>query len=145
MKRLATTIGILVLATVTAVGAQQPVAPADPQQPAGQTQAPAPGQQPQQPGDPVGGTMPMMDMCREMMGGHGMMGGREMRGGHGMRGGRGMMGGGMMGPGMMGGGMMGGDPRAMAQMMEMRGEMMKAMSEIMLKHAKKLQETPPAK
>jgi hypothetical protein len=73
----------------------------------------------------------MMDMCREMMGGHGM------------RGGRGMMGGGMMGPGMMGGGQPG-DPRAMAQMMEMRGEMMKAMGEIMLKHAKKLQEAPPA-
>jgi hypothetical protein len=65
--------------------------------------------------------------------------------GQGMMGGG--MGGGMMG-GMMGGGMMGGqagDPRAMARMMEMRGDMMKAMGEVMLKHAKKLQEAPPAK
>jgi hypothetical protein len=38
-----------------------------------------------------------------------------------------------------------GDPRAMARMMEMRGDMMKAMGEVMLKHAKKLQEAPPAK
>jgi hypothetical protein len=81
----------------------------------------------------MGGMMPMMQMCREMMGGHSMPG-------HGM--GQGMMGGGMMGGGMMGG--RAGDPKTMGQMMEMRGEMMKAMGEVMLKHAKKLQETPPA-
>jgi hypothetical protein len=34
----------------------------------------------------------------------------------------------------------------MATMMEMRGEMMKAMGDIMLKHAQKMQQqTPPAK
>jgi hypothetical protein len=36
------------------------------------------------------------------------------------------------------------DPKAMAQMMEMRGEMMKAMGDIMMKHAKKLG-GPPAR
>jgi hypothetical protein len=57
----------------------------------------------------------MMEMCREMMGGHSAMG-----------------------PGMMGGGQST-DPKMMAEMMEMRGEMMKAMGDIMLKHAKKMQ------
>jgi hypothetical protein len=140
MKRLIVMLGMLVLATGATVHAQQPASPADPHHPQGQAQAPAPpaGQQTPKPGAHMGGMMPMMQMCREMMGGHSMPG-------HGM--GQGMMGGGMMG-GMMGGGMMGGqagDPRAMGQMMEMRGEMMKAMGEVMLKHAKKLQETPPAK
>jgi hypothetical protein len=46
--------------------------------------------------------------------------------------------------GMMGGGMMGGDPRMMGPMMEMHGEMMKAMGDIMLKHAQKMQQAPPA-
>jgi hypothetical protein len=44
-----------------------------------------------------------------------------------------------MGPGMMGG--QSSDPKMMAQMMEMRGEMIKAMGDIMLKHAKKMQGT----
>jgi hypothetical protein len=48
-----------------------------------------------------------------------------------------MMGPGMMGPGMMGGGMMGGDPKERAEMMAMRGEMMKAMGDIMLKYAQR--------
>ncbi|HEU4367840.1 MAG TPA: hypothetical protein VFV05_06355 [Methylomirabilota bacterium] len=118
MRRLATAIGILVLATATTAGAQQPASPGDVHHPGGQTQAPAAGRQPQQPGHRGGGTMPMMDMCREMMGGHATMG-----------------------PGMMAGGQPG-DPKAMAQVMEMRGDMMKAMGEVMLKHAKKLQEAP---
>jgi hypothetical protein len=62
--------------------------------------------------------MPMMEMCREMMSGHPAMG-----------------------PGMMGGGQPN-DPKMMAQMMEMRGEMMKAMGDIMLKHANKMRGTP---
>jgi hypothetical protein len=144
MKRLIAMLGMLVLATGATVYAQQPATPADPHHPQGQAQAPAPpaGQQTPKPGAHMGGMMPMMQMCREMMGGHSMPG-------HGM--GQGMMGGGMGGGmmgGMMGGGMMGGqagDPRAMARMMEMRGDMMKAMGEVMLKHAKKLQEAPPAK
>ena len=61
--------------------------------------------------------MPMMEMCREMMSGHSTMG-----------------------PDMMGGSQSS-DPKMMAQMMEMRGEMMKAMGDIMLKHAKKMHGT----
>ena len=58
----------------------------------------------------------------------------------------GMMGGGM-GPGMMGGGgmmgmpMMSGDPKQQAEMLAMRGEMMKAMGDIMLKYAQRAQST----
>jgi len=50
-----------------------------------------------------------------------------------------MGGGGMMGPGMMGGMMMGGDPKQQAEIMAMRGEMMKAMGDIMLKYAQRAQ------
>jgi hypothetical protein len=125
MKHLIATLGVLVLATGTTVYAQQPAAPADPHHPPGRAQAPAPAPpadpQTSKPGPHMGGMMPM-HMCREMMGGHSMPG-------HGM------------GGGMMGG--QAGDSGAMAQMMEMRGEMMKAMGEVMLKHAKKLQETAP--
>jgi hypothetical protein len=56
-----------------------------------------------------------------------------------------MMGGGM-GSGMIGGGMMGmmpmmmsGDAKQQAEMMAMRGEMMKAMGDIMLKYAQRAQ------
>ena len=55
-----------------------------------------------------------MEMCRQMMGGN------------------------MMGM-PMGGDAQRMDPKTMAQMMEMRGEMMKAMGEIMMKHAKTMQ------
>jgi len=68
-----------------------------------------------------------MEMCRQMMGQAGMTGGG-------------------MGPGMMGGGgmmgmpmMMGGDPKQQAEMLAMRGEMMKAMGDIMMKYAKRAQ------
>ena len=71
----------------------------------------------------------MAMMCPMMMG---MMMGRTMNQG----GGRGMPGPGMMG---MGGGMMQGmnpsDPKAMARMLRLRGDMLKAMGEVMLKHA----------
>jgi hypothetical protein len=80
--------------------------------------------------------MQHMEMCRQMMLGQpGMMGG-------GM--GAGMMRDGMMGPGMMGmmPMMMGGDPKQQAEMMAMRGEMMKAMGDIMMKYAQRMQ---PAK
>jgi hypothetical protein len=134
MKRLIAMIGTVLLATGAVAYAQQAAAPADPHHPQGQAQPPA-GQQARMPGAPMGGMMPMMQMCREMMGGGGM-------------GGHSTMGPGMMG-GMMGGGMMGGgeaaDPSTLARMLEMRGDMMKAMGEVMLKHARKLQEAPPAK
>ena len=63
-----------------------------------------------------------MEMCRQMMGQGGMVGG-------------GMMGGGMMGMPMM----MGGDPKQQAEMLAMRGEMMKAMGDIMMKYAQRAQ------
>jgi len=88
-----------------------------------------PGKQPPvspaTPGMPAGGMdahmAQHMEMCRQMMGQGGMMGGR------------------MMGPGMMGGMMMGGDPKQQAEIMAMRGEMMKAMGDIMLKYAQRAQ------
>jgi hypothetical protein len=55
---------------------------------------------------------------------------------------RGMMGGGMMGGGMTGMmPMMSGDPTQRAEMMAMRGEMMKAMGDIMMKYAERMR--PP--
>jgi hypothetical protein len=132
MTRLMTVIGLIVLATAVPVLAQQPTA------------AGSSAQTPTPPATHTGSMMPM-HMCREMMmSGQSTMG-PGMMGGHSMMG-AGMMGPGMMGTGMMGPGMMAGqstDPKTMAEMMEMRGEMMKAMGDIMLKHAKRMQETPP--
>jgi hypothetical protein len=70
-----------------------------------------------------------MAMCRQMMSQRGMTGGG-------------------MAPGMIGGGMigmmpmMGGDGTPSPDMMAMRGEMMKAMGDIMMKYAQRMQ---PAK
>jgi hypothetical protein len=53
-----------------------------------------------------------------------------------------MMGmGGMMGGGMMGG-MMGSsaDPKAQARMLKLRGDMMKAMGDVLLKHAQEVEQ-----
>ncbi len=118
MKRLMLAVTVLVLSTAATASGQQPAAPADAHHP--REQAP-----------PVTAAMPMMEMCRSMMAGHGTPGGGQpmMGGGHDMMGGMGMM---------------GGDPKMMASMMEMRGEMMKAMGDVMLKHAKKMQQLPPA-
>jgi hypothetical protein len=82
------------------------------------------------------GGQPTMEMCEQMMHG-GMMRGGAMGG----------MGGGMMGGGMMGGmpgmgDMMGpmmsgqGDPKTMGRMLEMRGEIMKAVGDVLMKHGK---------
>lgn len=60
------------------------------------------------------GTMPMMDMCRQMMAG-GM-------------------------PGMGGDQKM--DPKMMAPMLQMHGEMMKTMGEVMMKHGAMMQSAP---
>jgi hypothetical protein len=60
---------------------------------------------------PDGGTMPMMDMCRQMMASPTMgMGGDQKM-----------------------------EPKMMAHMLQMRGEMMKAMGEVMMKHGKMMQ------
>ena len=120
MKRLIVAIGVIVLTTATMANAQQPASSADPHHPPGltQTQTPAPSVQPTPaPAPPTGGMMPMMEMCREMISGHPAMG-----------------------SGMMGGGQPT-DPKMMAQMMEIRWEMMKAMGDIMLKHAQKMRGT----
>ncbi|MBI2159368.1 MAG: hypothetical protein HYU25_03080 [Candidatus Rokubacteria bacterium] len=118
-------------------------APAAAQQPSPQPgMSPGPGgQPPQMPmpggGGMQGGGMMMCPMMSAMMGG-GMMGGGMMRGG------------GMMGEGMMGGGgmmgMMGGqaDPKTQARMLQMRGEIMKAVGDVLIKHGKAL-ESQPAK
>lgn len=133
MKRLVTyaMAAVVALAWGAPVAAQQPGPPHGPGQPPAAA-APEDHQR-------------MMDMCRQMMGHQGMRGGM----GPGMRGGMGpgMMGGtgpGTMEPGMMG--MMpmtGGDPKQQAEMMAMRGEMLKAMGDIMIKYAQRVQ--PPTK
>ena len=114
-------LGIALLGTVTAarVDAQQPATPKDPHHP-DTPAASAPATQPAQPAPAPGGMM-SMEMCHQMMTSH-------------------MMGGGMMGMPMGGDAQM--DPKTRAQMLEMRGEMLKAMGDIMMKHAKKMQSAP---
>jgi len=112
-----------ILATAVAI-AQQPAHPHDAAQ-----QAPSSAPKPAMPAQGPDAHMAQhMEMCRQMMGHAGMMGG-------GM--GQGMMSGGMMGMPMM----MGGDPKQQAEMLAMRGEMMKAMGEIMMKYAQRAQST----
>ena len=53
--------------------------------------------------------------------------------------GGGAMMGGPMGPGMMGGMMAPADPKTQARMLRFRADMMKAMSDVMLKHAAELE------
>jgi hypothetical protein len=120
MKRATVVLGLVAFAlAATPIYAQQPVAPSDPHHPGTQA-APAPANPP---GPPSGGSgMMPMEMCRQMMMGGNMMGG-------------------MMGtpPGAHAQPM---DPKMMGQMMEMHGEMMKAMGDIMMKHARKMQSIP---
>jgi hypothetical protein len=77
----------------------------------------------------------------------GMTGGMHGGGMGGMHGG--MMGGGMCG--MIGGGMTGGmapmmgaasDPKMMSRMLQLRGEIMKAVGELLIKHAQALEAAP---
>ncbi len=72
--------------------------------------------------------------------GPGMMGPGMMGPGHhsGMQGGM-MRCPEMMGPGMMGMMMSGADPKAMARAMRFRADMMKAMSEVLQRHAEQLE------
>lgn len=116
---------LVTLMVVTAVGAQGPRLDPPPTE---------------EDGDGVVGAAMAMD-CPMMGGGaHGMGAHRGMGMGRGP-----MMG--MQGPGMgmgMGpmGGMMGaaGDPKQAARMMQMRGDMLKAMGEVMLKYGKLLEQ-----
>ncbi len=112
--------------------AQQPAPPGDPDHPPGQAQTPAPVS----PTPPTGAGMPSMEMCHRMM--HEMMAAQGMPAGSGM--GTDTMGSMMRMPMMPGQPM---DAKTMAQMMEMRGEMMKAMGEIMMKHAQRMQGQAP--
>lgn len=99
----------------------------------GQTSMGCPGQQEQAPGQPpmVGRGMMgqgCMGMMCPMMGMMPMM--RQMMGG-------------MMDPAGMGmAGMMGGaqDPKAMGRMLQMRGDMLKAVGEVLIKHGKAMAE-----
>ena len=89
------------------------------QQPGGQMQMPMGGQH-GQPGQPPGQTPMMGSGMMPMM--HQMMGGQMDP----------------SGMGMMGGDQM--DPKTMGRMLQMRGEMMKAMGEILLKYGKMMEE-----
>ena len=106
---------LFAILTATPAGAEQHGTPAQPHHPepkagAPATPAPTPG-----PGT-HGGGMPMMDMCRQMMGGA-----------------TGMP---MQGMPMMQG--MPADPKQRAAMLEMHGEMMKTMGDVMMKHARRM-------
>jgi hypothetical protein len=116
-KTIAMAAGLAVLFTVSvAVAQMRPMTPAQPSpgQPPAATHAP--GQQAQQPMMGQG----MMGMMCPMMG-QSMMG----------------MG---MGPGMMGGMMGMSDSKAQARMLKIRGDMMKAMGEVLLKHAQEIEQ-----
>ena len=106
---------VIFMLAVTAAVAQQPTHQHDPakQPPSATTPMAGPGMDAHM--------AQHMEMCRQMMGQGAMTGA------------------GMMGPGMMGMPMMSGDPKQQAEMMAMRGEMMKAMGDIMLKYAQRAQ------
>jgi hypothetical protein len=105
---------LLAMLVVASAQAQQPAAPSDPHHPAA-VAPPATSAPSATPGS-KGGDMPMMDMCRQMMGESMAM---PMMGGAGPA-----------------------DPKEKAEMLQMRGEMMKAMGDIMLKHARRMQGAP---
>jgi hypothetical protein len=116
MKRFSAYVTGALLAMVVAVPAyaQQPGTTNDPHHPATPTTSPATPAPTSTPAS-KGGDMPMMDMCRQMMGD-------------------------MMAIRMMGGAAPA-DPKERADMLQMRGEMMKAMGDIMMKHARRMQGT----
>jgi hypothetical protein len=106
---------LLVMLVVIAVHAQQPGTTNDPHHPAtpaASLATPTPTSTPAS----KGGDMPMMDMCRQMMGD-------------------------MMAMPTVGGAAPA-DPKGRADMLQVRGEMMKAMGDIMMKHARRMQGTP---
>jgi hypothetical protein len=111
---LVSAVAIVTLFASTAAFAQQPPAghPQDPSQPPSQSQPAAPGR--------------------------GGMGGMHPGGMGGMQGGGmcGMMGG--MGP-MMGAAS---DPKALGRMLQLRGEIMKAVGEVLIKHGQALEAAP---
>jgi hypothetical protein len=116
-KTIAMAAGLAVLFAVSvAVAQMRPMTPAQPSQGQPPAGTHAPGQQSQQPMMGQG----MMGMMCPMMG-QSMMGME-------------------MGPGMMGGMMGMSDPKAQARMLKLRGDMMKAMGEVLLKHAQEIEQ-----
>jgi hypothetical protein len=114
-KTMATVAGLTLLFTVSmAVAQMRPMTPAQPSQGQPPAGTHAPGQQSQQ---PMMG-QEMMGMMCPMMG----MG---------------------MGSGMMGGAMGMSDPKAQVRMLKLRGDMMKAMGEVLLKHAQEIEQVKP--
>jgi hypothetical protein len=101
-------VAILGLTLLFGAGPVYAQSPADPHHQPAAAPAPGPGGM-QTPQD--GGTMPMMDMCRQMMAGPMMGMGTDQKM----------------------------DPKMMAHMLQMRGEMMKAMGDVMMKHGKMMQ------
>lgn len=116
-KTIATTAGLALLLTVSvAVAQMRPTMPGQPS-----------------PGQPPAGTHAPGPQSQQPMMGQGMMGMMCP-----------MMGQSMMGMGT-GSGMMGGmtemsDPKAQARMLKLRGDMMKAMGEVLLKHAQEIEQ-----
>ena len=105
---------LLAMLVVAPVYAQQPGTANDPHHPATPAATPATPAPPSTPGS-KGADMSMMDMCRQMMGDMTAM--------------------------PMTGGAAPSDPKEKADMLQMRGEMMKAMGDIMMKHARRMQGT----
>ena len=106
---------LLTMLAVAPVYAQQPGTTNDPHHPATPAASPATPAPSSTPASKVG-DMPMMDMCRQMMGD-------------------------MMAMPTVGGAAPA-DPKERTDMLQMRGEMMKAMGDIMMKHARRMQGTP---
>jgi hypothetical protein len=114
-KVIAMVAGLTVLFTVSVAAAQmRPVTPAQPSEGQPSAGAHMPGHQSHQP--MMGQGMMMCPMMGQSMMGMGM------------------------GPGMMGGMMGMADPKAQARMLRLRGDMMKAMGEVLLKHAQELEQ-----
>lgn len=114
-KTIAMAAGLAVLFAVSVAGAQmRPMTPAQPSQGQPPAGTHAPGQQSPQP--MMGQGMMMCPMMGQSMMGMGM------------------------GPGMMGGMMGMSDPKAQARMLKLRGDMMKAMGEVLLKHAQEIEQ-----
>jgi hypothetical protein len=105
---------LLAMLLLSTADAQQPGTANDPHHPAASLTTPTTPEGAPTP-DSKGRGMPMMDMCRQMMGD-------------------------AMGMPMMGTAAAA-DPKDKVQMLEMRGEMMKAMGDIMMKHARRMQGT----
>jgi hypothetical protein len=138
MEKIIGVLGILALLGWTTLAEAQ-TQPTAPHQAAGQA-SPSPKPSAQRPPMMGQGMMEhhrMMEMMCPMM--MGMMMGRMM-GPSGMA--SGMMGSGMMGEGMAGMPATGNpaDPKAMARMLRLRSDMLKAMSEVLLKHAQELEQ-----